>query len=154
MTVEISEPHPADVATDAIASFASDTLIREGVDASALLSIVFVDIEVMASMNADHMGKRGPTDVLSFPIEDATPGIPPKHSVGGPPLVLGDIFISSDVVKENAEGFGVSFDDELYLMVCHGVLHILGWDHQTDSEAEAMEAREAGHLATIGRTRR
>lgn len=154
MTVEISEPHPADVATDAVASFASGTLVREGVDPSALLSITFVDAEVMASMNADHMGKLGPTDVLSFPIEDASPGVPPRQSAGGPPLVLGDIFISSEVVKENAEGLGVSFDDELYLMVCHGVLHILGWDHQTDMEAEAMESREAEHLATIGRARR
>lgn len=119
-----------------------------------MLSIVFVDADVMASMNADFMGRRGPTDVLSFPIEDASPGIPPQQSADGPPLILGDIFISSDVVKENAEGSGVSFDDEMFLMVCHGVLHILGWDHQTDSEAEAMEAREAEHLATIGKTRR
>ena len=154
MTVEISEPHPADVAPDAIASFASDTLVREGVDPSAFLSIFFVDTGAMASMNAEHMGESGTTDVLSFPIEDARPGVPPHQAVGGPPLALGDIFIASEVVRQHADGYGVSFDDELYLMVCHGILHILGWDHQTDAEAEMMEAREAEHLATIGRQRR
>ena len=72
----------------------------------------------------------------------------------GPPLELGDIVISADVVAMHADTYDVSFEDELHLMVCHGLLHILGWDHQTDAEAHAMEAREAQHLATIGRTRR
>ncbi len=154
MTVEISEPHPADVDTEEISQFAEATLVREGVDPSAVLTITFVDVDDMESMNLDHMGRDGPTDVLSFPIEDARPGSPPRAVAGGPPLDLGDIFIASEVVARNAEAFGVSFDDELYLMVCHGVLHILGWDHQTDAEAEAMEAREAEHLTTIGRARR
>jgi probable rRNA maturation factor len=159
MTVEISEtPRPAvpdrDIDVEAIAAFAADTLRREGVGDDARLSIAFIDVDEMARLNAEFMGKDGPTDVLSFPIEDASPGQPPAAVPDGPPLMLGDILISADVVAAHADEFGVSFEDELYLMVCHGVLHILGWDHQTDDDERHMEAREAEHLATVGRMRR
>ena len=154
MTVDISEPPNTDIDVTSLLQFASATLIREGVSPDAQLSITFVNTDEMATMNEEHMGKQGPTDVLSFPIEDASPGHPPRASEDGPPLLLGDIFISTDVVAEHAETFGVSFDDELHLMVCHGVLHILGWDHIDDADAEAMEAREAEHLSTIGKVRR
>ena len=154
MTVDVSEPAPGGVDPRAVASFAEATLRREGVDAEAHLTVSFVDVDTMADLNQRFMGKSGPTDVLSFPIDDATPGIPPTRQPEGPPLDLGDIVISVDVVAEHADEYGVSFDDELFLMVCHGVLHILGWDHQTELEAEAMEAREAEHLGTIGRSRR
>jgi probable rRNA maturation factor len=73
---------------------------------------------------------------------------------GGPPLDLGDIFISTDVVRQHAKEYEVEFGDELHLMVCHGVLHLLGWDHQTDDNAVAMESRESEHLASVGRSRR
>ncbi len=154
MTVEVVEAQPIDADTGALGSFAQATLEREGVDPEARLTLTFTSVEEMSDLNAAHMGKRGPTDVLSFPIEDAAPDAPPAPSPGGPPLDLGDIVISGEVVAHHAEQFGVTFDDELYLMVCHGVLHILGWDHQTVDEAERMEAREAQHLATVGRTRR
>jgi len=159
MTVEISDPpQPTSPENafdpDAVAAFAAATLAREGVDADARLSIAFVDIERIAALNAEFMGKDGPTDVLSFPIEDATPLHPPRRVDGGPPLLLGDVVIAPDVVAANAIANGVAFEDELYLMVCHGVLHILGWDHQTEAEAVLMESREAEHLATVGRTRR
>jgi probable rRNA maturation factor len=69
-------------------------------------------------------------------------------------LDLGDIFICEDVVDAHAVEYEVPFTTELHLMVVHGVLHILGWDHHNDIEAEAMELREAQHLSTIGLTRR
>ena len=154
MTVEVVESHPIDADTGALGSFAQATLEREGVDPEARLTLTFASIDEMADLNATHMGKHGPTDVLSFPIEDARPDAPPVVVPDGPPLDLGDIVISGDVVADQAAAFGVTFEDELYLMVCHGVLHILGWDHQTEDEAHRMEAREAQHLATLGRNRR
>jgi probable rRNA maturation factor len=154
MTVDISAAPRTDVDTDDVARFARSVLDAEGVDADASLSISFVDVERIAELNEEYMGKSGPTDVLSFPIEDAAPGVPPRRPEGGPPLELGDIVVCADVVQQHADEFDVSFDDELHLMICHGVLHILGWDHQTDAEAERMEAREAEHLGRIGRTRR
>ena len=154
MTVEISTGHTSTIDPGAIADFAQATLAREGVDADAVLTIAFVDEDEIAELNEAHMGKDGPTDVLSFPIEDGVPGEPPVGEPDGPPLELGDIFICPEVVSDHAVEYGVTFDDELYLMVCHGVLHILGWDHQTEEEAEAMEGREAEHLATVGMVRR
>ena len=158
MTVDVSElPHlPSGVSIEphTLGAFADAVLRREGVDPRAELTLTFVDPETIADLNEVHMGRTGTTDVLSFPIEDATPGAPPTPLDEGPPLLLGDVVICADVVAEHAMAYGVPFDDELYLMVCHGVLHILGWDHATDQEAELMEAREAEHLATIGRSRR
>ena len=154
MTVDISGQRPATVDIDALQEFVAATLEREGVPDDAELSISFIGNEEIATLNEEHLGKSGPTDVLSFPIEDAAPGVPPRARNGGPPLALGDIFISADIVSAHATEYDVSFDDELHLMVCHGVLHILGWDHVDDEDAEKMEAREAHHLATIGKERR
>lgn len=154
MTVEVAGSHTTDVDKPGIEAFAGAILEGEGVDPGARLTITFVSADRIAELNESFMGLRGPTDVLSFPIEDASPGRPPMAVEGGPALDLGDIFICPEVVAVHAHEYGVAMDDELYLMVCHGVLHILGWDHQTDGEAHAMESREATHLATIGRHRR
>jgi probable rRNA maturation factor len=154
MTVEVVESQPIDADPEAVAAFAQATLEREGVEADARLTISFVAPDEIADLNEAHLGVAGPTDVLSFPIEDAAPGRPPRRAADGPPLELGDIVIAGEVVADHAERYGVAFDDELYLMVCHGVLHILGWDHQTEDEANRMEAREATHLDTIGKRRR
>jgi probable rRNA maturation factor len=154
MTVEVEGSYAIDVDVPAIEAFADAILEVEGVDPEARLTITFLSTDAIAELNERFMDSRGPTDVLSFPIEDASPGEPPVALEGGPALDLGDIFICPEVVAVHADEYGVTMADELYLMVCHGVLHILGWDHQTDGEAHAMESREAVHLATIGRHRR
>jgi probable rRNA maturation factor len=137
-----------------LVDLATIVLEAERLDPESSVVIRFVDDEAISLLNEQHMGKSGPTDVLSFPIEDASPGEPPVRLSGGPPLDLGDIFISTHVVKQHADEYEVEFGDELHLMVCHGVLHLLGWDHITDEEAVAMEARETEHLAAVGRKRR
>ncbi len=68
-------------------------------------------------------------------------------------MTLGDVFIAPAVVARNAEARDVAVTDELALLVVHGLLHLLGWDHEADDEANAMEAREAELLAAIGRVR-
>lgn len=154
MNVEVSGVTRSDIDEQKLAEFVADILERECVDRDSSLTISFVDTDAMAVLNAEHMNRNGPTDVLSFPIEDAAPGHPPVRLEGGPPLELGDVIICADVVVANADENGVAFDNELHLMVTHGVLHILGWDHQNEGEAEAMEIREAEHLATVGLARR
>jgi probable rRNA maturation factor len=154
MNVEVSGARRADIDELELTRFAESILERESVDVDSTLSITFIDTDAIAVLNAEHMSKDGPTDVLSFPIEDARPGHPPQRSVDGPPLDLGDIFICADVVELHASEYEARFDTEVHLMVAHGVLHILGWDHQTEGEALAMEAREAEHMATIGMVRR
>lgn len=154
MTISVSATGTQHITSKDIQRFALTVLDGEGVDPHATLNIEFVADEVIAELNHDHMGKVGPTDVLSFPIEDAAPGRPPQPISGGPPIDLGDIFIATNVVTQHATEFQVSVTSEMYLMVCHGILHILGWDHQSEADAEAMEAREARYLASVGVTRR
>jgi probable rRNA maturation factor len=154
MNIAVSDPDRIDIDPYALEAFVEAVLKTEGVDDNAALAVTFVNTEDIADLNERFMGAMGPTDVLSFPIEDASPGHPPHSADDGPPLVLGDIFICTDVVEAHATEYGVTFDEELFLMVVHGVLHILGWDHVVESEAVAMESRESMHLATVGRSRR
>jgi len=153
MTITVVGSSPEFDAT-LLADFAQAVLDAEGLEPDSSVTVRFVSDEVMAELNELHMGKIGPTDVLSFPIEDAAPDVPPRRQVGGPPLDLGDIFISTNVVKEHANEYGVEFSTELHLMVCHGLLHLLGWDHESDGEAARMEQREAKHLAAVDMVRR
>lgn len=154
MKIEVSGVRRESIDESGLALFAASILERESVDRESSLSVTFVDRDAMAALNVEFMSNEGPTDVLSFPIEDASPDIPPVREDEGPPLELGDIFICEEIVETHAQEYGVPFDDELHLMVTHGVLHILGWDHQTEAETEAMETREAEHMATIGLARR
>lgn len=143
-----------DINEGELRAFAVAVLHREGLDETALVSIDFVSVDKIAELNEQHMGGTGPTDVLSFPIEDAMPCTPPVRVEDGPPLDLGDVVLCADIVARNADEFGVSLRSELHLMVVHGVLHILGWDHETDAEAKVMEIREAEHLSHVGLKRR
>jgi len=127
------------------------------------VSLIFADEITIASLNQQFMGIEGPTDVLSFPIEgepDPTgrvpdaggsgPGEPPAPEI---PTLIGDIVICPSVAARNAVEHECSFDDEIALLVVHGVLHLLGWDHADDEEAERMEARERELLARHYRAR-
>jgi probable rRNA maturation factor len=154
MNIVVSGTTRTDVDENEVAEFVESILRQESVADDSALSVTFIDTATMSDLNVEHMSNQGPTDVLSFPVEDAAPDRPPIGIVGGPPLDLGDIFICEDVVDAHAVEYEVPFTTELHLMVVHGVLHILGWDHHNDIEAEAMELREAQHLSTIGLTRR
>lgn len=128
------------------------TLDAEGVRGDVEVSLIFSDEATIAELNTRFMGKSGPTDVLSFPIDDEPPqsgrvpdsggtgpGDPPEPSI---PVLVGDVVICPSVAARNAVEHEVSFDFEVALLCVHGVLHLLGWDHVDETEAEAMEARE------------
>jgi probable rRNA maturation factor len=134
-------------------SLAADVLRAEGIPSGTEMSLVLVDIGNMQRYNERFMNREGPTDVLAFPLEHLHPGQRPAMEPNGPPLNLGDVFVCPQVIRANADAAGVPFADELALMVVHGVLHLLGYDHFDDEEAATMEAREAELLAGVGRTR-
>lgn len=117
------------------------------------VAVTFVDADRITQLNIAYMGKDGPTDVLSFPLEALRPGEPPRLGVPGPPIALGDVVICPGVVRQRADEAGVDFEDEMALMVVHGLLHLLGYDHVKDEEAEQMEARERDLLEGAGRVR-
>lgn len=135
-----------------IVDLAAVAMVAENLPDSTQLSVALVTPARMAELNAGYMDKSGPTDVLSFPIEDLAQGVPDLAD-DAPPLLLGDIVICPRVVGANAAAAGVAFEDEMALMVVHGILHLLGRDHIVEAEAEAMEQREREILASVGRTR-
>jgi probable rRNA maturation factor len=108
----------------------------------------------MAAYNERFLDRSGPTDVLAFPVEELMPGVIPDTDPQGPPLMLGDVIIAPGYVRQQAESNGAGFDDEMALMVTHGILHLLGYDHVDDEEAERMESRERELLAMVGKIRR
>jgi len=145
-------------------SLAERVLSDRGIAGSVELNVLFVDEGTIASLNERFLQKQGPTDVLSFPIEDdlGAPGPPPagpEPEVTGPgrdaflsdddamPLMLGDVVICPAVAWRNAPEHAGTYDDELALLLVHGILHLLGMDHEEQSEAEAMEALERELLA-------
>ncbi len=143
------------VAIERFAELARGALAAEGVVADAEVSLLFVDEATIAELNDRFLGREGPTDVLAFPIDDEPQVRGRSPDAGGPgpgdsgepddeevPLLLGDIVVCPTVAERNAAEHGVSLEDELALLVVHGVLHLLGMDHVQDEEAERMERRE------------
>ena len=153
MPVELSDEQDDPLELDHLRSVVDAVLRGEGVPDSTLVSLSFVDRDAMTTLNETHMDKTGPTDVLSFPIEVLTPGEMPDAAPDAPPLMLGDVVICPDVVRQQAQGAAVAFHDEMALMVVHGLLHLLGYDHERDDDAEVMERRERDLLALAGRVR-
>ena len=127
------------------------TLDAEGLAPDTEVTILAVSDEQMADYNERFMSRDGPTDVLAFPLEQLSPGRPPAPALNGPPLSLGDVVIAPSYVRRQAETRRVAFEDEMALMVTHGILHLLGYDHEEESDAEAMERREAEILKLAGR---
>lgn len=153
MSITVSDLQDRSVDVEMMTTLAGIVCEGEGVSSDAELAVVVLDADAMEELNVAHMGKDGPTDVLAFPLETATPGHPPTAPADGPPLALGDVYICPDVVAANAADAGVRFEDEMALMVVHGILHLLGYDHVEDGDAALMEGREADLLALIGLAR-
>ncbi len=153
MQVQITDDREDPLEPGPLAELAESVLAAEGCPEGTEVDITFVDVETMASHNAAALGGSGPTDVLAFPLEEAAPGAPPQRLPAGPPPHLGDVVICPGVVRDNARDAGVPFEDEMALMVVHGLLHLLGYDHVTDADAEQMEDRERVLLSAVGRTR-
>lgn len=136
---------------------ALETLVAETLGASAPLAgsgpgdlsplpacevaIAFADDARVREINRDHRGKDKPTNVLSFPAAEM-PGAPYRF--------LGDIVLAYETVAAEAEAEGKPFDHHLRHLVVHGFLHLLGYDHETEAEAEEMEALERACLARLG----
>lgn len=148
------DSQPLTVDCERLADLAAMVLTAEGYPADTELTITLVTDDEMAEHNRRALGRDGPTDVLAFPIEALRPGEPPTHDDGGPPVLVGDVVIAPAYVSRQAAELGVQPEDELALMVVHGVLHLLGYDHAVEDDAEVMEAREADLLARIGVRRR
>jgi probable rRNA maturation factor len=126
-------------------------MARYGTDVE--MSLMFVDEPTIAELNARFLGGDGPTDVLSFPLDEELPpaGRQPDQGgrgpgapgeVGDPPALLGDVIVCPTVAGRQALERGIAADDEIALLVVHGVLHLLDYDHVEPEETAAMRRRE------------
>ena len=137
VAMDDQDDHAIDL--DRWSALARRVLHDEAIPGPAELNLTFIGRDEMTDLNVEHMGGTGPTDVLSFPIDPfPEPGLPPDQ-----PRLLGDIMICPTIVHGQAPG---DPDDEMALMVVHGVLHILGHDHAEPEETAVMKAAEARHL--------
>lgn len=112
------------------------------------LSLMLTDDDTIATLNRDHRGIDAPTDVLSFPQHDdlGAQTVEPD----GPPLALGDIVVSLPRTIEQAARYGHSRERELGFLLVHGLLHLLGYDHEVPEDAVEMEARQEDVLHSLG----
>jgi len=164
--VDEQEDQPVDVGR--WVRLAEDVLAAEKVTRDSELSLLFVDEVAMAELNERHMGAPGPTDVLAFPIDDDAiePGRWPDNSTAGPdrpaleldelPSLLGDVVVCPSVAARQAREHGGplhdgTVEDEIALLVVHGILHVLGMDHAEPEETAAMQAKERSLLERFHR---
>lgn len=137
MSIEISNETEVQVDTNLVfnlASFVRDELkLHPGID----LGIIFVDEEPMAELHVKWMDEPGPTDVLSFPMDELRPG---SDLVPSPEGVLGDIVVCPQVAIKQAETAGHPMMNEVLLLVTHGILHLVGFDHAEPEEEKEMFA--------------
>lgn len=148
MTVKVSnEQDEYEIDAARLERLGSLVLAAEGADEEAELSVGIVDEERMASLNETYTGAGGPTDVLAFPLDEA------EDDVGSDfeePMLLGDVVICPAVAARQAAEHETTLDDELALLLVHGTLHLLGYDHAERRENEAMREREAQLLERFG----
>ena len=139
---EKAEPAAEAVVREAVSRAAAATDVGEP---TAEVAVLLCDDAVIAALNAQWRGREEPTNVLSFPAASD-----PQTSDPSVPVHLGDIAIACETVVREAGEQGLTVSRHLTHLAVHGFLHLLGYDHQTDPEAEHMEALEREVLATLG----
>jgi probable rRNA maturation factor len=127
-------------------------LLRAVGEANSALSVSIVGDSEIEVLNREHRGKDKPTDVLSFPLYESgetTPGDPSGGSEA-PERLLGDVVISVDTARRQAAEYDAPLQNEVNRLLIHGILHVLGHDHEEPVERAAMEAEERRLAAAIG----
>ena len=148
MSIEVLNESGEQVDELALASAGRHVLDRLGVSPLAELAISLVDVERMAQMREQYMGEEGPTDVLAFPQDEldlrGSRGVGHGSGHGGDdaddemPTLLGDVVLCPEYADKGATEAGHSRQNELELLVVHGVLHLLGYDHGEPEEHAEM----------------
>ncbi|MFN8522441.1 MAG: rRNA maturation RNase YbeY [Chloroflexota bacterium] len=129
-------------------------LVQEGIDAPCRLTVSFVGDDEIAEINRAHRGVATPTDVLSFPLDvpsrETDRAVDAFVTPPGEPHELGDIIISYPRALAQADEYGHSTEREVAYLLVHGLLHILGYDHEEPSEQREMREREERALGALG----
>jgi len=145
MSIEIANESGVDVDEAGLATLARHVLDEMRVHPLAELSVLLVDEPAMTELHVRWMGEEGPTDVLSFPMDELRPPQPggsqgerERSDPSGMPGLLGDVVICPQVAVAQARRAKHSTGDEIDLLCTHGILHLLGYDHADPAEHAAM----------------
>ena len=144
MSVEILNESGIDVDVEEFARLARFALRRMRVHPEAELCLKLVDEGTITEFNTRWMGKEGPTDVLSFPMDELRPGRDGEPEVEG---ILGDMLLCPQYAIAQAPQFSRTPEDEMHLLTIHGILHLLGYDHAEPEEEKEMFGLQARLLA-------
>lgn len=137
MSTEVVNESGEKVDEAEIASLARHVLDAMHVHPQAELSVLLVDVEAMSGLHVQWMDSEGPTDVLSFPMDELRPG---RAGEPSPPGLLGDVVLCPEVAATQAAAAGHAAAEELLLLTTHGILHLLGYDHEEPDEKKEMFA--------------
>jgi probable rRNA maturation factor len=135
VSIDVNNESGEDVDHDRLVALSRFVLDRLRIHPLAELSLVMVDAPAMAALNEQWMDEPGPTDVLSFPMDELRPGSDDREPDPG---LLGDVVLCPRVARDQAAKAGHSVDDELHLLCTHGILHLLGYDHADPDEEREM----------------
>lgn len=151
MSIYFSDEQDQKVDGAGLLEFARTVLKAEGLPASTEMAMLLIGPDQIGDYNERFMNRTGPTDVLAFPVEDLEPGFIPRLTKDDPPLNLGDVFLCPTEIFRRAGEEGFDSENFLFLLAAHGILHLLGYDHDDEAEADRMERREDELLEMIGR---
>ncbi|MBC8264517.1 MAG: rRNA maturation RNase YbeY [Anaerolineales bacterium] len=145
IVIQVASRFRAEVDEESLHRVAAEVLWQEEVAEETELSLIITDDETIRELNHRFRGVDAPTDVLAFGAGTA------EHFVSAPesPPYLGDVVISYQRALAQAEEFGHTVTEELKLLLTHGILHLLGYDHQEETEAQKMKEREEATLAKV-----
>lgn len=148
--IEVNNETDADIDEIEFAELAAYVLKEQHIAEGAELAILFVDEKAMEQLHIQWMDEPGPTDVLSFPMDELRPGSPEKPT---PPGLLGDVVVCPTVAARQAAKAGHSAEEEMLLLTTHGILHLLGYDHAEPEEEKEMFDLQRRLLLTFLATR-
>jgi len=151
MSLFIGDEQDEPVDTAGLGKLAAAVLAAEGLPADCEMAVILVSADQIAEYNRQFMDREGATDVLAFPLQDLEAGKVPPPVANQPPLSLGDVFLCPGEIKRHAAREKVDFEEYLHLLAVHGILHLLGYDHDDPLSARRMEQREEELLALVGR---
>ncbi len=146
MSIEINNETEFKIDHERVLRLAEHALDKMNVHPAAELAIQFVDEEPMTELHVQWMDEPGPTDVLSFPMDELRPGAEGELT---PPGLLGDIVVCPSFAEKQAEAAGHELINEILLLVTHGVLHLLGYDHAEPDEEREMFGIQKDILETF-----
>jgi probable rRNA maturation factor len=150
MSVEVNNESGAAVDEAEVVALARHVLAAMHVHPQAELSVVMVDEPAMEQLHRQWMDEPGPTDVLSFPMDELRPGADGQDSRPG---LLGDVVVCPQVAARQAQTAGHSTGEEMLLLTTHGILHLLGYDHAESAEEKEMFELQRTLLLTFLSTR-